>query len=88
MAISNDQQADAKRMSEEIGGGIRILSDPSMRVIYRYGMKGEGMPMAVMGYVVVDREGVIRDRAIDREFGQHVDAMMNVLRASARVIRN
>lgn len=31
-----------------------------MQVIRRYGMKGPGMEMADLGYVVIDREGLSR----------------------------
>ena len=83
LAISNDGRPDAQRMAEALGHSMVVLSDPSMRVIYRYGMKGERMPMADMGYVVIDRTGVVRARTIDRRFGEHADAIVKVLRDSA-----
>lgn len=81
-AISNDDRERARQMADELKPGIPVLADPSMRVIYRYGMKGQGMPMADMGYVVIDNTGVIRHRTIDRQFGEHADAILNALRAS------
>ena len=51
-----------------------------MQVIRRYGMKGERMEMADLGYVVIDREGRIRARRIDREFGDHVERLLHDVR--------
>lgn len=67
-------------MAAEIGADVVFLSDPSMRVIYRYGMKGENMPMADMGYVVIDGAGKIRARKIDRLFGEHVQEIVNAVK--------
>jgi peroxiredoxin len=78
-AISNDDRENARRMAGELKDSIRVLSDPSMRVIYRYRMKGERMAMADMGYVLVDRAGVIRARRIDPRFGERVNEMVHVL---------
>lgn len=66
-------------MAGELKGTIRVLSDPSMRVIYRYGMKGQRMAMAEMGYVLIDRAGVIRARRIDKRFGERGDEITQEL---------
>lgn len=87
LAISNDGRPDAQRMAEALGNSMVVLSDPSMRVIYQYGMKGDRMPMADMGYVVIDRAGVIRARRIDRRFGEQADEILKVLRNSALATR-
>lgn len=84
-ALSNDDREGARRMAAELGGTIRVLSDPPMRVIYRYGMKGRDMAMADMGYVVIDRAGVIRARRIDRQFGDHADEIVGILKTVAVV---
>ena len=78
-AISNDHREDARRMADELQDGAVVLSDPSMRLIYRYGMKGHRMRMADMGYVVIDRAGVVRARTIDRQFGEHADDIVKTL---------
>jgi peroxiredoxin len=79
-AISNDGRENARRMAAELGDTVRVLSDPSMRVIYRYGMKGERMAMADMGYVLIDRSGVIRARTIDPRFGERGEEIVRGLR--------
>lgn len=68
-------------MALELGRAIRVLSDPSMRVIYRYGMKSHNMAMARMGYVVIDRAGIVRARELEPRFGERVGDIAASLRA-------
>jgi len=72
-------------MARELQDSIRVLSDPSMRVIYQYGMKGERMAMAAMGYVLIDRVGVIRARTIDKRFGERGDEIAQELKSASVV---
>lgn len=83
-AISNDRVDDARRMATELGLHFRVLSNPSMDVIYRYRMKGEGMPMADMGYVLIDRSGRIVAQRIDRQFGDHAEEVVGELQRVAQ----
>ena len=53
-----------------------------MSVIRAYGMKGDGMEMADMGYVVVDKRGRIRTREIDRRFGDNVGAIVRAVQGA------
>ena len=85
LAISNDERAGAARMASDLGGAIRVLSDPSMQVIYRCGMKGQNMAMARMGYVVIDRDGMVRAREPEPRFGERVDDIVAALRESTVV---
>ena len=50
-----------------------------MRVIRQYGMKGKDMQMADMGYVMIDRQGRIRARQIDRQFGEHARDLLAIV---------
>lgn len=50
-----------------------------MSVIRAYGMKGDGMDMADMGYVVIDKHGRIRTRQIDRRFGDNVGMIVRAV---------
>jgi photosystem II stability/assembly factor-like uncharacterized protein len=54
-----DDPADAQRMAEELARAIRVLADPSMRVIHRYGMKGRGMANPKVMFVAM-RDGILR----------------------------
>lgn len=51
-----------------------------MRVIRLYDMKGADMQMAHMGYVIIDQQGRIRARRIDRQFGEHAQDMLAIVR--------
>lgn len=49
-------------------------------MIRAYGMKGEGMQMADMGYVIIDKAGRIRDRRIERNFGDNLASVLSTLK--------
>jgi peroxiredoxin len=72
MGISIDSPSVARHTSNRLGLEFPLLSDPSMRIIRQYHMTGPGMKMAHMGYVIIDRQGRIRVRKVDRQFGEHV----------------
>ena len=46
-------------------------------------MKGERMPMADMGYVLIDATGRIRRHKIDRRFGEHTADLVESLESMA-----
>ena len=52
-------------------------------MIYRYRMKGDRMPMADMGYVLIDATGGIRQHKIDQRFGEHVGDLVESLQCMA-----
>jgi thioredoxin-dependent peroxiredoxin len=84
-AVSSDPPEQARKVVEEYRLSFPVLSDPRMEVIRPYGMKGDAMEMADLGYVVIDRDGRIRSRRLDREFGDHVELLLHeVRRAAAR----
>ncbi len=80
LGISNDMPQAAIRMAQELGVTFPILTDVRMEVIRAFQMKGEGMEMADMGYVVIDKQGRIRTRQIDRRFGENAGAIVQALR--------
>ena len=80
LGISIDMPDAAARLAKDLNLPFAILSDPRMEVIRAYGMKGEGMDMADMGWVVIDKQGRIRARQIDRRFGENVAAIVRALR--------
>jgi len=80
LAISRDSTEAQARMARELGLAFPVLSDPSMEVIRAYRMKGDGMDMADLGYVVIDKQGRIRARQIDRRFGENVGMILRALR--------
>ena len=78
-AVSNDTPEVQRRLAEELKLTFPLLSDRRMNVIRAYGMKGDGMDMADMGYVVIDRTGRIRSRQIDRRFGENVGMILRAV---------
>ena len=78
-AVSNDTPEVQHRLAEELKLTFPLLSDRRMNVISAYGMKGDGMDMADMGYVVIDRTGRIRSRQIDRRFGENVGMILRAV---------
>lgn len=83
-AISIDPPSEATRLAKDLGLPFAILSDPTMEVIRAYEMKGAGMDMADMGYAVIDREGRLRARRVDREFGDNIGSIARAVRDSQR----
>jgi len=79
LAISRDTPEDQARMARELGLPFPVLSDPSMGVIRAYRMKGEEMDMAELGYVIIDKQGRIRTRQIDRRFGENFGMIVQAL---------
>ena len=79
VAVSIDTPEAASRLASELKLPFPLLSDPRMTVIRPYGMKGEGMDMADMGYVVVDKQGRIRTRQVDRRFGENVGMIVRAV---------
>jgi peroxiredoxin Q/BCP len=79
-AVSIDTPEQAKAAARQYHLTFPLLSDPGMEVIGQYGMKGEGMKMADLGYVVVDRAGRVQTRRFDREFGDHVEQILREIR--------
>ena len=82
LAVSIDRPEEASRLARDLGLTFPILSDPRMEAIRRYGMKGSGLQMATMGYVVIDRDGRIRGRRVDPRFGDDVGLMLDAVLAA------
>ncbi len=80
LAMSIDTPEVERRLAGELRLPFPLLSDPRMKTIRAYGMKGEAMEMADMGYVVVDKQGQIRTRQIDRRFGENVGMIVRAVR--------
>lgn len=82
LAISGDTTEEAARLGRELGLPFPILSDPRMAVIRAFAMYGSSMGMPEMGYVVIDKQGRIRARHVDRRFGENVDSIVQAVRAA------
>ena len=70
----------ARHTATQLGLQFPLLSDPQMRVIRQYNMKGASMRMANMGYVIIDARGRIRARQIDSQFGENADDILAIVK--------
>ncbi|MBI4571714.1 MAG: peroxiredoxin family protein [candidate division NC10 bacterium] len=78
-AVSIDRPEVARKLRQDLTLSYPILSDPRMEVTRAYRMKGERMEMSDMGYVIIDRQGLIRARRIDRTFADNLKDVLNIL---------
>ena len=83
LGVSIDSPEAQRRLAEELKLPFPLLSDPRMAVIRAYRMKGDGMDMADMGYVVIDKHGHIRTREVDRRFGENVGTIVRAVQAAS-----
>lgn len=79
LAISIDSPEQSASLVKDLALPLAIVSDPRMDVIRAYGMRGDGMDMADMGYVM-DKQGRIRTLRIDRRFGENGGAIARAVR--------
>jgi peroxiredoxin Q/BCP len=86
LAVSGDTIDAAARMKQELGLSFPVLSDPRMAVVRAFGMFRDSMGMPEMGYVVIDRQGRIRTRQVDRQFGENVESIVRALREARRQV--
>lgn len=82
--MSIDRPEDARGLRRDLGLTFPILSDPDMRIIRAFGMQGEMRNMGDMGYVIIDKQGRIRTRQLDRQFGEHIGQVLDTVMASKR----
>lgn len=86
LGISGDKTNEAARLIKELGLPFPILSDPRMAVVRAFAMYGDSMRMPEMGYVVIDKQGRIRARQVDRRFGENIDSIVRAVRDAKRQV--
>jgi peroxiredoxin len=65
---------------------VPILLDPGYSGAQTYNLAGENRPMSgLVGWVVVDASGIVREQRVDIEFGQHTAQMLEAVRRIRRV---
>lgn len=68
-------------MRDRTGITVPILLDPEYSGAQTYNLAGEGRPMSgLVGWVVVDAGGVVREQRVDIEFGRHTAQMIEGVR--------
>lgn len=60
---------------------VPILLDPGYSGAQTYNLAGEGRPMSgLVGWVVVDAGGIVREQRVDIEFGAHTAQILEAVR--------
>jgi len=60
---------------------VPILLDPGYSGAQTYNLAGENRPMSgLVGWVVVDANGIVREQRVDVEFGQHTAQMLEAVK--------
>jgi hypothetical protein len=63
------------------GVTVPILLDPNYSGAATYHLAGEGRPMSgLVGWAVVDKDGIVREQRVDVEFGRHTAQMMEAVK--------
>ena len=85
--INSDTPEDSRRLMRTIGLSLPVLLDRDLQVARSYDMlpkPNEPMGMmsgvALMGFVIVNRGGVIRLQRVGTHFGDHASQMLEILR--------
>ncbi len=88
--INSDAPAASRQLKAMSGISVPVLLDPSLAVARQYDLLPKpGQPMggmagvAQMGFVIVDRRGIIRVQRADIYFGQHAGQIAEILRRLA-----
>lgn len=82
--INPDTVENNRKVREASRLSIPILLDPGYTVARMYELPGEGRPMrGLVGFVVMDREGIIRVQRVDIDFGSHGPQIVEILRLVA-----
>ena len=84
LAMSKDTPEEASKLAQDLNLAFPVLSDPNMSIVREYGMYGKLMGMPDMGYVVIDKQGQIREQQIDRSLGENAGAIIEALRQAKR----
>jgi peroxiredoxin len=79
--INPDTPEDSAQVRARTGITVPILLDPNYTGAATYHLAGEGRPMSgLVGWVVVDAGGIVREQRVDVEFGRHTAQMIEVVR--------
>lgn len=78
--INPDRPEDGMRLRETTGLVLPLLLDPPFTVAKQFDLPGNGRPMGgLVGFVIIDADGIIRVQRVDIDFGDHAGQMMKLL---------
>jgi peroxiredoxin len=79
--INPDTVENNRKVRQMSGLSIPILLDPEYRVAKMYDLPGDGRPMrGLVGFVIMDRQGLIRVQRVDIDFGSHGGQIVQILK--------
>jgi peroxiredoxin len=79
--INPDTPENSRQVRARTGITAPILLDPGYSGAQTYNLAGEGRPMSgLVGWVVVDAGGIVREQRVDVEFGRHTAQMLEAVR--------
>lgn len=79
--INPDTPENSQLVRARTGIRVPILLDPDYSGAQTYHLAGEGRPMSgLVGWVVVDADGIVREQRVDVEFGRHTAQMVEAVR--------
>lgn len=82
--INPDTVENNRVVRQTSGLSIPILLDPGYTVARMYDLPAEGRPMrGLVGFVIMDRQGIIRAQRVDINFGAHAPHIVEILRLVA-----
>lgn len=83
--INPDRPEDGMKLRESTGLTLPLLLDPHLAVAKQFDLPGNGRPMGgLVGFVIVDPDGIIRVQRVDIDFGRHADQIMKTVAYWAR----
>ncbi len=84
--INGDTPESSRRLKQMTGITLPVLLDPQLSFARAYDMLPKrNQPMGMMsgvgqmGFVIVDRSGMIRAQRVDIQFGAHASQMLEIL---------
>ena len=78
--INPDGPEDGVKLRESTGLMLPLLLDPPLAVAKQFDLPGNGRPMGgLVGFVIIDPDGIIRVQRVDIDFGHHAEQIMKLV---------
>jgi len=78
--INPDRPEDGMKLRESTGLMLPLFLDPPLAVAKQFDLPGNGRPMGgLVGFVIIDPDGVIRVQRVDIDFGHHADQIVKLV---------
>jgi peroxiredoxin len=79
--INPDPPERSAEVRRSTGLTLPLLQDPNYTMASRFELRGVGRPMGgLVGFVLIDKKGIIRVQRVDLEFGRHAKQIAEGLR--------